>query len=58
MTLYSDLEKDMLASANAGSIQVPQVIELLCNLIDLRLESIEHNLNFDSNFGQQEFKKD
>jgi len=40
MTLYSDLEKDMLACLHEGEIQVPQVIELLCNLIDLKFKNL------------------
>ena len=44
MTLYSDLEKDILACSNAGEIKVPQVIELLCNLIDLKFKNLDRTL--------------
>ncbi len=50
MTLYSDLEKDMLACSNAGEIQVPQVIELLCNLIDLKFQRLECTLIKNANY--------
>ena len=48
MTLYSDLEKDMLVFASihkTQDIQVPQVIKLLCNLIDTKFAELEEQIN-------------
>jgi len=46
MTLFSDLEKDVLAGTNMlnGEVQVKQIVEMLCNLIDAKFEKFEQNL--------------
>ena len=44
MTLFTDLKKDMLAVNQGGEVQVHTIFELLCNLIDLKLDRINLKL--------------
>jgi len=56
MTLYSDLEKDVmiLSKENQGSPQVFQIFELLCNLIDIKLDRLEKGLTTQTDYNPLE----
>lgn len=44
MSLFTDLQKDMAVAAESNELQVFQIFEMLCNLIDLKLDHLEKGL--------------